>query len=96
MSYIRAEEVLPEEILMAVQQYVDGQTIYIPRKMQEKRMWGTATETKKKLELRNSCMYAEYQKGISIKDLAEKYFLTEKSIQRIIRKMKPSNKIEKS
>lgn len=93
MSYIRAEEVLPQEILMAVQQYVDGQTIYIPRKTEEKRMWGAATETRKKLELRNASMYAKYRKGISIKALAEEYFLTEKSVQRIIRKMKPSNKI---
>ena len=38
MSYIRADEILPKELLEAIQQYIDGQTIYIPRK--EKRKWG--------------------------------------------------------
>ena len=32
MSYIRADEILPKELLEAIQQYIDGQTIYIPRK----------------------------------------------------------------
>lgn len=36
MSYMRAEEVLPQEILASVQQYVDGQMLYIPRKTEEK------------------------------------------------------------
>ncbi len=93
MSYIRAEEVLPIEILTAVQQYVDGQTIYIPRKSEEKRTWGSATGTKKNLELRNSHMYTKYQEGTSVKDLAQEYFLSEKSVQRIIKNLKPSNKI---
>lgn len=45
MSYIRAEEVLPKELLASVQQYVDGQMLYIPRKAEEKRTWGSTTET---------------------------------------------------
>ena len=90
MSYIRAEEVLPQEILASVQQYIDGQMLYIPRKTEEKRTWGSATDTKRKLELRNESMYAKYQAGISVKELADEYFLTEKSVQRIIRKLKPS------
>lgn len=90
MGYMKANEVLPQEILASVQQYVDGQMLYVPRKTEEKRTWGSANGTREKLETRNACMYAKYQKGISVKDLAEEYFLTEKSVQRIIRKMKPS------
>ena len=90
MSYVKAEEVLPQEILASVQQYVDGQMLYIPRKTEEKRTWGSATDTKRKLELRNEIMYAKYQAGISVKELAEEYFLTEKSVQRIIRNLKSS------
>lgn len=91
MSYRRAEEVLPQEILASVQQYIDGQMLYIPRKTEEKRTWGSSTDTKGKLELRNKCMYAKYQKGVSVKELADEYYLTEKSVQRIIRKLKPSS-----
>lgn len=90
MSYISAEEILPREILAFVQQYVDGQMLYIPRRAEEKRIWGTATETREKLRSRNEDMYAKFCEGMPVKVLAEEYFLTEKSVQRIIRKMKPS------
>ena len=30
MSYIRAEHVLPQELIETIQQYVDGKLIYIP------------------------------------------------------------------
>lgn len=91
MSYIRAEEVLPDEVLAMVQKYVDGQMLYIPRKSDHKKIWGACTGTKKILELRNACMYARYQEGMSVKELADEYFLTEKSVQRIIRNFKPSD-----
>ena len=32
MSYIRAEEVLPKELIETIQQYVNGKAIYIPIK----------------------------------------------------------------
>ena len=32
MSYKKANEVLPQALLNAVQQYIDGEYIYIPRK----------------------------------------------------------------
>lgn len=95
MSYIRAEEVLPQELLASVQRYVDGQTLYIPRKAEEKRTWGSTTGTRKKLELRNAEIYAKYCGGTSAESLADEYFLTEKSIQRIIRKRRPSEGNEK-
>ncbi|MCM1026997.1 MAG: CD3324 family protein [Roseburia sp.] len=96
MSYKKAEEVLPRELLASVQQYVDGQMLYIPRRAEEKRTWGSATETRKRLELRNAEIYAKYCEGISVEALADTYFLTGKSVQRIIRRMKPSEGKEKS
>ncbi|WP_373218233.1 CD3324 family protein [Ruminococcus sp. 5_1_39BFAA] len=85
MGYLRAEEVLPKEVLALIQQYVDGQTIYIPRKEGCQRSWGSGTDTKKDLECRNEQIYTAYQSGDTVKELAESYCLTEKSIQRIIR-----------
>ena len=32
MSYVRAEDILPEELITAIQQYVSGRSIYIPCK----------------------------------------------------------------
>lgn len=85
MSYMRAEDILPKELLELVQQYVDGQMIYIPRKSESHRSWGTGTETKKYLTNRSRKIYQEYLSGITVKELAERYFLAEKSVQRIIR-----------
>ena len=39
MSYIKAENVLPQELIEAIQQYVDGKMIYIPCKEQQE--WGS-------------------------------------------------------
>ena len=85
MGYIRAEDILPKDILELVQQYADGRTIYIPRKSDCHKSWGAGTETKKDLMIRNERMYEEYQSGTTITQLSERYFLTEKSVQRIIR-----------
>ena len=32
MSYIKAESVLPQNIIEIIQQYIDGENIYIPKK----------------------------------------------------------------
>ena len=88
MGYIRAEDILPKEVLELVQQYTDGQTIYIPRKSECHKSWGAGTETKKELMIRNKQMYEEYQAGVPITELSGRYFLTEKSVQRIIRNHK--------
>lgn len=88
MGYIRAEDILPKDVLELVQQYADGQSIYIPRKSECHKSWGAGTETKKELMNRNRRMYEEYQSGTTITQLSERYFLTEKSVQRIIRNYK--------
>ena len=88
MGYIRAEDILPKDVLELVQQHVDGQTIYIPRKSDCHKSWGAGTETKKDLMIRNKRMYEEYQSGATITQLSGRYFLTEKSVQRIIRNHK--------
>ena len=84
MSYVKAVDVLPDEILELIQNYVDGEYIYIPRKEDNKKSWGENTDYRKEIEKRNSMIYEEYKTGVKIKILSEKYFLSEKSIQRIV------------
>ncbi len=83
MSYVRAEDVLPEELIEAIQQYISGKSIYIPCK--EKKVWGSQNKTKQYYKKRNDEIYQKHIKGISTKVLADEYSLSEKSIQRIIR-----------
>lgn len=83
MSYVRAEDILPKELMEAVQQYVSGKSIYIPCK--EKKIWGSQTKTKQYYEIRNREICQKFAEGISAQKLADAYALSEKSIQRIIR-----------
>ena len=86
MSYIRADEILPRELLEAIQQYVDGQIIYIPRK--EKQAWGSGTSTKEFFHERNERIFRAWQEGISEEELSRRFSLSRKSIQRILRNKK--------
>jgi len=84
MSYKKANEVLPQELLHAVQQYIDGEYMYIPRKTDNKLLWGENTKTRENTQARNRAILAGRLAGYSVGDLAEKYFLSTKSIYKII------------
>lgn len=87
MSYKRADEILPENILDILQMYVSGEAIYVPKKKECRKRWGSSTGVNEKLRIRNEEIFTRHQKGMSTKELALQYYLTEKSIQRIIREM---------
>lgn len=84
MSYKKVKHILPAELIELIQTYVDGEYIYIPRKEDNKKSWGSGTATKRELELRNSSIYHDYLSGIDTTTLGEKYYLSSKSIQRIV------------
>ncbi|MGE7913609.1 CD3324 family protein [Lysinibacillus xylanilyticus] len=88
MSYKKAKHILPAELLMLIQEYVDGEYIYIPRREEHKKTWGSNTVTRKELEVRNSNIYKDYLSGEDTATLGEKYYLSSKSIQRIVLKEK--------
>ncbi len=88
MGYIRAEKILPQEIIELIQQYVEGENIYIPKKVQNRAKWGANTNTRQELEERNNRIFSDYLNGMGTNDLSNKYFLSEKSIQRIIYNIK--------
>lgn len=88
MSYRRAEQILPNEIIELIQNYVDGECIYIPRKENSRKNWGENTSIREELKERNLCIYIDYQMGMKGSEIAKKYFLSVKSIQRIIGQMK--------
>lgn len=91
MSYIKAVEVLPEEVLDLIQKYVEGEYIYIPKKECNKKLWGENSKSKKQTSARNADIYKKYKEGISVKELSERYYLSPKSIQKIVLIMKREN-----
>ena len=91
MGYIRAEEILPADVIERIQQYVDGANIYIPRKQENRLAWGTKTAYRHELQKRDKAIYNSYLAGQSVNELAHMHYLSEKSIQRIIRKFNQKN-----
>lgn len=88
MGYINAESVLPEEVIELVQQYVDGEYLYVPRKNENQKHWGEKNGTKIMLKKRDREIFKKYCFGITISELTKIYYLSEKSIRRIISKEK--------
>ena len=84
MSYIKAEEILPEDLIRQIQAYVDGVYIYIPRKPGTRRKWGQETAYKAELKVRNDRIRKDYGAGERVAALSCKYHLSEKSIRRIL------------
>lgn len=86
MSYIKAESILPEELIRQIQEYADGVYIYIPRKPGTRHFWGQETPYKAELKARNDRIRSDYATGTSVAALSRKYHLSEKSIRRILQK----------
>ena len=84
MSYIKAEEILPEELIREIQEYADGVYIYIPRKPGTRHSWGQKTGYKTELKVRNDRIRSDYAAGESVALLSRRYHLSEKSIRRIL------------
>ncbi|GEN89539.1 hypothetical protein OSO01_42780 [Oceanobacillus sojae] len=58
--------------------------LIFPIKQDNKKCWGASTSTRKELKLRNTDIYNDYLSGMDTFDLAKRYYLSAKSIQRII------------
>ena len=84
MSYIKAEEILPEELIRKIQEHADGVYLYIPRKPGNRHKWGQETGYKAELKARNDRIRREYTAGESVMTLSQRYHLSEKSICRIL------------
>ena len=85
MKYVKAQNVLPDEVIKIIQEYVDGEFVYIPRKNGKQKSWGENSGVKASLKERDVQIYEKSKDGAPITELAQKYYLSEQSIRRIIR-----------
>lgn len=84
MRYVKAQDVLPAEFLKIIQEYIDGEYLYVPRKKENNKAWGEKSGIKSSLKVRNNEIYKKYLNGTTITALTQEYYLSEKSIRRII------------
>ena len=88
MGYKKAGSVFPTDLLEAIQQYIDGEYIYIPRKAENKKQWGEVKNSRQYIQERNEMIFSQYQDGISVEDIASCNYLSRKTIYRILADMK--------
>ncbi|MDE5777015.1 MAG: hypothetical protein K2I10_00670 [Lachnospiraceae bacterium] len=88
MGYKNGKEILPVELIRQIQQYVDGENIYIPKKEETRICWGQNTDTRKLLHRRNTEIYQKYLKGDRVADLSEEYHISTQGIYKILSKQK--------
>jgi Mor family transcriptional regulator len=86
LSYKNGKELLPERLLKEIQEYIQGELIYIPREENIRKAWGAGTGTREYINTRNKEIYTKYKNGAGIDYLMETYHLSEDSIRKIIKK----------
>lgn len=86
MDYIKAEDILPQELIEQIQQYVDGRSVYIPRRATHRQAWGDKTLYRLELAARNAHIRLMHRQGSSVKNLSLQYHLSEKTIRGILHK----------
>ena len=82
MKYKKAIDVLPVELVNTIQDYIQGEYLYIPRR--EKKTKNKNTDYQRELQKRDANIYLKVLEGTTKKELAEKYNLSQSSIRRII------------
>lgn len=84
MHYKNAKTLLPDWLLATIQNYADGELIYIPRKEAIKAKWGEANGTREMYHTRNTEILSLYRRGKTVCELAKVYNLSEYSIRKIV------------
>lgn len=84
MKYQNAKAVLPDALVKELQNYVQGEFIYIPVEPKKQKRWGEVSGYRKELKERNKNIKEEYQNGYSMEFLSEKYNLSISAIRKII------------
>lgn len=82
MKYKNAVHILPEKLLQEIQQYVQGEYIYIP--VRNKIANVAPTEYERELLKRNEHIFTRSLEGAGNRELADRYHLSASSIRRII------------
>ena len=85
MRYLKAEDVLPAQLLAQVQEYADGVYLYIPRWADRRKHWGNSTRYQEELRQRNDSIRFLHREGLNAEQLAERFHLSVKTIQRVLR-----------
>lgn len=85
LVYKNARGVLPDALIEEIQKYVDGESIYIPAKTEEKAEWGHRNGTKARYATRNAEIRSLFERNVSVSEISDRYFLSSDTVRKIIR-----------
>ncbi|HWL23943.1 MAG TPA: CD3324 family protein [Ureibacillus sp.] len=86
MRYMNAHDILPKHLLVEIQQYVQGDLIYIPKPEDQRVKWGVASGERKRLDERNNTIRMLFKNGTSIETLSVEFCLSVETIKKIVYK----------
>jgi len=86
LKTVKAQTILPEELMREIQKYIQGETIYIPKAATSHAEWGAKSGSRKRIDERNAAIRASFKRGKSASQLADEYFLSMESIKKIVYK----------
>lgn len=88
MGYNNGKQILPIELIKQIQQYVDGESIYIPKREETVKCWGQNTDTRRFLNRRDIEIYQKYLNGCRVVELSQEYHISTQGIYKILSKQK--------
>lgn len=86
MNYKNAKDIFPPELLKEIQNYVQGERIYIPQLDNVRTNWGNKSGSRSEITFRNNEIIVKYKEGLSMEEIAELFCLSNESIRKIIYK----------
>jgi Mor family transcriptional regulator len=84
MTYLNAHEALPPELVEAIQEYVQGAALYIPKSANARAGWGLANGSRAALDARNESIRELKRLGASLDELAERYALSVDAVRKVL------------
>ncbi|GAA0774236.1 MULTISPECIES: CD3324 family protein [Clostridium] len=84
MGYVKAETILPDNLVREIQKYIQGEYVYIPSEHTTRKKWGEKSGTRQRIQSRNEAIRNKHKSGYTIDALSEEFFLSIDSIKKIV------------
>jgi len=84
-AYCNAKEILPADLVAALQKYAAGMQLYVPCPGETRAAWGSRNGTRQDLEHRNHQIRQLYQQGVDLEEIACRFHLSRETVRKIVR-----------
>ena len=91
MQCVNAAKLLPDHLLKEIQQYIQGEALYIPTCKSKRKKWGESSGAADYYKVRNAEIRSRFQKGAELDQLCEQYGLSIDSIRKIVYSKNPQS-----